>query len=305
MTDPESYAPEQVPVSQPNANQSSPLSPVNKIQADGEFELKVKQYQLERIKTWISALGLVATVFAGVGLFLTYQNSKAEREFNTNKFENEQHLSNERLITDRFSKAVEQLGSKDISVRLGGIYALERIASDSPKDHWIVMEVLMAYVREYSKVPEGWIDKVPDKREELPAVAADSRSALIVIGRRKTENDLHAQRLDLHGSNLKEFFFADPTKANIQNADFYQANLQNAFLPGIHFRDVNLNRTYLQGAFLGNADLTSVQGLTREQLKETYLCKTKLPNSFKDLADRNCNETSYEWYKRWHKQPVK
>src|SRR5258708_38158876 len=45
-------------------------------------------------------------------------------------------------ITDRFSKAVDQLGRSDdagedsnLFLRLGGIYALERIAEDSERDH--------------------------------------------------------------------------------------------------------------------------------------------------------------------------
>lgn len=38
-------------------------------------------------------------------------------------------------ITDRYSKAVEQLGAdKSITVRLGGLYALKRIANESPND---------------------------------------------------------------------------------------------------------------------------------------------------------------------------
>ncbi|MEL7313753.1 MAG: pentapeptide repeat-containing protein [Cyanobacteria bacterium J06559_3] len=37
----------------------------------------------------------------------------------------------EQSITDRFSKAVEQLGYENSSVRIGGIHALERIAQDS------------------------------------------------------------------------------------------------------------------------------------------------------------------------------
>src|SRR5262245_3841117 len=38
----------------------------------------------------------------------------------------------QRQITERFAKAIEQLGDKEqLMVRLGGIYALERIAKDS------------------------------------------------------------------------------------------------------------------------------------------------------------------------------
>jgi hypothetical protein len=43
-------------------------------------------------------------------------------------------------IADRYTKAVEQLGSTTIDVTIGGIYALERIARDSPRDHPTVMD---------------------------------------------------------------------------------------------------------------------------------------------------------------------
>jgi hypothetical protein len=52
-------------------------------------------------------------------------------------------------ITDRFTKAIDQLGKDTLAIRLGGIYALERIARDSESDHWAVMEVLTAFVREH------------------------------------------------------------------------------------------------------------------------------------------------------------
>jgi hypothetical protein len=44
-------------------------------------------------------------------------------------------LSREGQATDRYTKAIEQLGSDKIDVRIGGIYALERVARDSPRDH--------------------------------------------------------------------------------------------------------------------------------------------------------------------------
>jgi hypothetical protein len=49
-------------------------------------------------------------------------------------------------ITDRFTAAVEQFGSDKMAVRLGAIYALERISKDSRRDHWTIMETLTAYV---------------------------------------------------------------------------------------------------------------------------------------------------------------
>jgi hypothetical protein len=54
-------------------------------------------------------------------------------------------IAREGQITDRFTKAIAQLGEQGpekLAVRLGGIYALERIARDSERDHWPMMEVL-------------------------------------------------------------------------------------------------------------------------------------------------------------------
>jgi membrane protein implicated in regulation of membrane protease activity len=55
-------------------------------------------------------------------------------------------LSQQGQITDRYTKAIEQLGSDKLAVRLGGIYALERIATDSPQDRATIAEVLSAFV---------------------------------------------------------------------------------------------------------------------------------------------------------------
>jgi hypothetical protein len=63
-------------------------------------------------------------------------------------------LSREGQVTDRYTKAIEQLGSEKLDVRIGGIYALERVAGDSARDHPTVMAVLSAFVREHSR--EHW-----------------------------------------------------------------------------------------------------------------------------------------------------
>src|SRR5712691_8827678 len=63
-------------------------------------------------------------------------------------------VDREAQITNRFTQAIGQLGAElkdgrpNLEVRLGGIYALERIARDSPRDHWTIMEILTAYVRQ-------------------------------------------------------------------------------------------------------------------------------------------------------------
>jgi hypothetical protein len=71
-------------------------------------------------------------------------------------------LSREGQATDRYTKAVEQLGSDKLDVRIGGIYALERLARDSARDHPTVIEVLTAFIREHSQ--EQWSLPAPTSR---------------------------------------------------------------------------------------------------------------------------------------------
>jgi hypothetical protein len=57
----------------------------------------------------------------------------------------------QRRITESFSKAAEQLANKEVEVRLGGIYTLERISRESPDDYWTIVETLTAFVRERAR----------------------------------------------------------------------------------------------------------------------------------------------------------
>src|SRR5262249_13348845 len=102
------------------------------------------QFEKDVVAAENSARVTLAQILGGfallVGLYFTYKNIK---------------VAEEGKLTERFSKAVELLGSEKLDVRLGGIYALERIARDSLKDHWTVMEVLTAFVREQSRKEYG------------------------------------------------------------------------------------------------------------------------------------------------------
>ena len=57
------------------------------------------------------------------------------------------HDASERRVTELYTKAVEQLGSAQAPVRLGGLYALERLAQDNPPQRQTIVNVLCAYLR--------------------------------------------------------------------------------------------------------------------------------------------------------------
>jgi hypothetical protein len=74
----------------------------------------------------------------GVGALLTFWLNSRQLQVNR-----------EGQITERFTRAIDQLGNDkgQLDVTLGGLYALERIAKDSPADRATIAEVLTAYVR--------------------------------------------------------------------------------------------------------------------------------------------------------------
>jgi hypothetical protein len=77
-------------------------------------------------------------------------------------------------------------------IRLGGIYALERIARDSARDHPTVIEVLAPFIREHAH----------DAHACTPGrIRPDLQAALTVLGRRTTTHD--DDRIDLNGANLR------------------------------------------------------------------------------------------------------
>jgi hypothetical protein len=82
-------------------------------------------------------------------------------------------LSREGQVTDRYTKAIEQLGSEKLDVCIGGIYALERVARDSARDHPTLMEVLTAFIRVHSHEP--WPAPGSGGREPRPSRRASRR----------------------------------------------------------------------------------------------------------------------------------
>ncbi len=108
-------------------------------------------------------------------------------------------------MTDRYTKAIEQLGSEKLDVRIGGIYALERVARDSARDHPTVMEVLAAFIREHSR--EQWPPPDPGGREQEGWTRPDIQAAVTMIGRRDAKRDM--ERINLYGAYLVHAYLRD------------------------------------------------------------------------------------------------
>lgn len=241
--------------------------------------------------TWSKILGTLFFLFAA---YFTWRyvealgKTVAAAERTVAAAEKSAAIGQERHITERFVRVMELLGDEKLEVRLGGIYALERIASDSPKDQSAVTEVLATYVREHAP----WNQSMAQSQR----IRADVQAILTVLGRR-TWADSEEQSLDLHETSLSTAYLPF---ASLQRAYLYEANLRGAMLyranlQGSWLWKAQLHNAVLEGAHLEGADLTAAEGLTWDQLEKAHIDKTtKLPDYLRASIPDNAFEPKPE-----------
>ena len=214
------------------------------------------------------------------------------------------------LITDRINTAVTGLGVEktvkqtapdgkitentdaNIEVRLGAVYALERLSQDSDRDHIQIMEILCAYIRtnapwdKDTDVP--WDPKTPGP---IKGPRADIQAALTVIGRRwpdkiALERDkgfvLDLRDADLRGADLQDgdfeqawFYHSNSqlavlSRTNLKGADLDEANLSRAYLNKTRFdAKTDLEDTTFDKARVFNTDFSKTS-VTQKQLSQMF-----------------------------------
>ncbi len=267
---------------------------------DAKFQLNLL---VEITKTAVLFLGTIGAITAGIGVFFNIRTAQRNARISEERLENERHYNRERSITERFSKAIEQLGSQKIEVRLGGIYSLERISQDSPeRNHWTVMEILTSFIQEKSPSEPQKNDREENKKnfsknttlikanhrnkgEKKQKITTDIQAALTVIGRRNSKNDPADKSLDLALTNLSR---AHLKIANLERVNLEEANLARANLVKAHLGRSDLAGANLEGTNLGEANLETAN-LVGANLEEANLVKTDLGRA--DLAGANLVRT--------------
>lgn len=210
-----------------------------------------------------TASTLITSLAATAALLFTGLSLQQTREQNT--------LAESGQITDRFNAAVTNLGSGNETIRIGGIYALQRIMQDSPRDQPAAIQVLAAFIREEAP----YKGTTPTPAAQAPAPAIDVQTALTVLATRNpgadggTQVDLDATNLS--GANLTQANFAgvqlanaNLTDANLNYADFNDANLFHTNFTGVEFMLVNLT-----GAFLDDANSRARSSTVRTSRRRT------------------------------------
>jgi hypothetical protein len=238
--------------------------------------------------------------------------------FNRDSLDRTTELAERGLITERFSKGIEQLGrsgANDLDLRLGGVYALGEVARESAAWHNPVIEVLAAFVRVHASgqpAPEGatlreqrvklYMMPIEERWLVMPA---DLAAALDVLSRRDRTKDI--RKLDLSHVDFRRTPF--PNRLDLQATSFAFARMQFTRLPyanlreslfaatdlrgtsllgtdlsGAHFfraklMEADFDTAQLDGAEFEECDLTGATNLTVDQLKVAKIDhETKLPD---------------------------
>ena len=249
----------------------------------------------ESASTTIRNLGLL--VAAPFALWFAYWRARvADRQ---SKAAQEQVATSQRqaetaqrgLLNERYQKGAEMLGSGVLSVRLGGIYALARLAREHPEEYHVqIMRLFCAFVRnptaeeksrEDSKEKRAKTERhVEGKRSHLfqshpdvqvvmealyefrehsvPELRPDIQAIIEAIGDRNEEDIVFEKKehfvLDLRGANLTGLCRLD---ANLSDAILWGANLSNAILLGVNLSNAQLWDANLSNAVLSDSNLFS------------------------------------------------
>jgi uncharacterized protein YjbI with pentapeptide repeats len=254
---------------------STPLSVEEKARIDAETSARVALIQ--------GVGGLLLFLTAGV----SWLNLKATQR-NVSVAEDKQ-------VTERFSKAVEMLSNEgNLYIRLGGIYALERIAQDSAKDHWQVIEILTAFVREKTQIPyKGETNRYEAEEPEYTSpydyhedyaveddgfgddgfdeinlgqfdddiypcpCSIDIQAVFTALGRRaKTHEKEEQSYLDLSRTDLRGVVLTgNLVGVNFEGANLQGARLENAVMTGANLTRAKLDSVKIEGSDLQKAEL--------------------------------------------------
>ncbi|MEU1024523.1 pentapeptide repeat-containing protein [Streptomyces sp. NPDC005904] len=204
--------------------------------------------------TLLQVIGGLVVLF---GAFATWRQLRVSQEG--------LRATQEGYVTDRFSRAVDQLGSDKLDVRIGGLHALWRIAEQSARDREAIISIQAAYLRTHlpwpPTGPESPAADVPiNDIAPLETRAADAQVALTALGvlcRHREQSWVNLSITDLRRADCDGLWFPEVNfdRACLEAAGLYHANLTQTSLVSVNLRHADLTTAILRRARCVLADL--------------------------------------------------
>ena len=210
-------------------------------------------------------------------------------------------LAERESLDARYQKGADMLGSGSVSTRIGGVYALKRLAENRPERfHLQVMELLCAFVRNppEPKHPHrplgeditGALDFIIYRSADAIAIEESTRCTTPRAGPFTDFRDEEGFRVNLKGAILEG--------ANLRSAKLREANLDNVKMVLVFGRDAdfsgaqiltcNLTRSSFHGAIFDRATMNDVNMTnTSFQISSFMGAYMKVDLSESDLSGAN------------------
>jgi uncharacterized protein YjbI with pentapeptide repeats len=217
--------------------------------AQGEPDAaKVQELKGGRLKlqndartTLLQGLGAVLVLLgAGIGARVTLRQIRVNRDQLQTTREQMAHtlettqqqlnLTEQGQVTDRYTRAVEQLGHEKAPVRLGALYSLEHLAQDNPKYRQTVVDVVCAYLRMPYTLPAQTELDAEQVEEMAPPANGRDRAPYPASERDPAREELQVRQT---AQRLLANHLRRPPETSGQEAQLLPPSPQQAFWPGI------------------------------------------------------------------------
>ena len=220
------------------------------------------------------------------------------------------------LLNERYQQGAEMLGNDVLTVRLGGIYALQSLGQEHPDQYHVkVVQLFCAFARNPTKDSNLELERTADRPDALETVTKsleehmlntksrashcslvreDVKAVIEAIIAQRWNGIAYEQaehfRLDLQGAKMasKSFHGANLCRANLSDADLSSAWLINANLSDSQLLNTELSAASLWGANLSGAFLVGAN-LASTSLSETDLSGSNLSYA-KNLTQKQLDE---------------
>ncbi|WP_405764394.1 pentapeptide repeat-containing protein [Streptomyces sp. NBC_00080] len=201
----------------------------------------------------------------------------------------------EGYVTDRFSTAVDQLGSDKLETRIGGLHALWRIAEHSARDREAVISIQAAYLRTHLPWPpvgpEAPATDVPiNDVVPLEVRAPDAQVALTGLGvlllQPREQSWINLSVTDLRRADCDGLWLHEVNldRSCMEAAGLYHANLTQASLVAVNLRHADLKTAILRRARCALADLKGAR-LVQTDLRDADFTEADLREANVRKAD--------------------
>lgn len=206
-------------------------------------ELEIARMEAQALRNALAATGGLGVLVAlAVTIRRQFHHEQATREAQAAELRRQEHLEQkaadekddtiQRRITDARVRAVEQLGSDNPAVRIGGLHNLERIGQQHAELRQVVLDEICSYLRLPYTPPEQ-----ESKARRLPiyqfepigpppaeASSDEAEGEVRLIAQEILKRHLNPDREDLYWEHSR----LNLRRAHLKNIDFYDCHLTGA-----------------------------------------------------------------------------